>query len=123
MEDLRPTTPDNTVSKLASIKNLLHRITADESSMKTGLEKLQTTVEQLGARVTEAETRISDLEDASNSWGATIDSTLSNLKKLQDKVIYLEDASRQNNVRLADIPENAEKQDVSGFICWLKSWS
>ena len=67
MEDLRPTTPDNTVSKLASIKNLLHRITADESSMKTGLEKLQTTVEQLGARVTEAETRISDLEDASNS--------------------------------------------------------
>lgn len=118
-QDLRPTTPDNTASELAGIKNLLHGIAADVSSMKTGLEKLQTTVEQLGARVTEAETRISDLEDASNSRGASIDSAISNLKKLQDKVTYLEDASRRNNVRVTGIPENAEKQDLRGFMLHL----
>ena len=111
-----PTSPDNTKSELASIKELLHGIAADVSSMKTGLEKLQTTVEQLGARVTEAEARISDLEDASNSRGASLDSALSNLKKLQDKVTYLEDAGRRNNVRVAGIPENTEKRDLSGFM-------
>lgn len=115
-QELRPATPDDTMSELASIKNLLHGIAADVSSMKTGLETLQATVEQPGARMTEAETRISDLEDASNSRGASIDSALLNLKKLQDKVTYLEDAGRRNNVRVVGIPENAEKQDLSGFM-------
>lgn len=110
------TEPDNMMSELASIKNLLHRIAADVSSMKTGLEMLQTTVEQLGARMTEAETRISDLEDASNSRGASLDSALSNFKKLQDKVTYLEDAGRRNNVRVSGIPKNSENQDLSGFM-------
>lgn len=116
IRDLRTATPDDTMSELTSIKNLLHRIAADVSSMKTGLEMLQTTVEQLVVRVTEAETRISDLEDASNSRGASIDSALSNLKKLQDKVTYFEDAGRRNNVRVTGILENAEKQDLSGFM-------
>ena len=118
-QDLRPTTPDNMASELASIKNLQHGIAADVSSMQTGLEKLQTIVEQLGVRVTEAETRFSDLEDASNSLGASIDSAISNLKKLQDKVTYLEDASRRNNVRVAGIPKNTEKQDLRGFMLHL----
>ena len=112
----RPTTPDDTKSELASIKSLLQGIAADVSSMKTGLETLQTTVEKLGARMSEAETRISDLEDVSNSRGASIDSAILNLKKLQDKVTYLEDAGRRNNVRVTGIPENAERQDLSGFV-------
>ena len=73
VQDLSPTTPDDTESELASIKNLLHGTAADVSRMKTGLEKLQATVEKLGARVTEAETRISDLKDASNSRGDSIE--------------------------------------------------
>lgn len=112
----RPATPDDTKSELASIESLLQGIAADVSSMKTCLETLQTTVEKLGARMSEAETRISDLEDASNSRGASIDSAISNLKKLKDKVTYLEDAGRRNNVHVTGIPENAEKQDLSGFV-------
>ena len=62
-----------------------------------------------------AETMISDLEDAGNSRGATIDATISNLKKLQHKVTFLEDTGRQNNVRVVGIPENVEKQNLKGF--------
>lgn len=69
-QDHRPATPDNIWSELASIKDMLWGIAADVSSMKTGLQRQQTTVEQLGVPVTEAETRTSDLEDASNSRGA-----------------------------------------------------
>ena len=29
---------------------------------------------------------------------------------------YLEDAGRRNNVRITGIPENAEKQDLHGFV-------
>lgn len=112
----RPLTPDHTQSELASIKCLLQGVAADVSSMKTGLDLLQTTVEKLGTRLAEAEARISNLEDASNSRGATIDSATSNIKKLQDKVTYLEDAGRRNNVRVTGVPENAEKQDLHDFM-------
>ena len=80
------TTSDSTEEKLASIKHLLKSIAADVNSMKTGMEKLQTTVESLGSRMSEAETRISDLEDANNSREVGIDSALSSLKALQEKI-------------------------------------
>lgn len=66
-QDCTPDTPDNTMSELASIKTLFQGTAANVSSVKTGRERLQTTVGQLGAWVTEAESRISDLEDTSNS--------------------------------------------------------
>lgn len=114
--DEETATSDDTKTELASIKNLLKGIAADVNSMKTGMEKLQTTVESLGSRMSEAETRISDLEDANNGRGASIDSALSSLKALQDKVTYLEDYSRRNNVRVMGIPEKAEGNDLRGFV-------
>ncbi len=41
---------------------------------------------------------------------------MSTLKKLQDKVTYLEDAGRRNNVAVAGLPENTERQDLRGFM-------
>ncbi|KAK1897041.1 LINE-1 retrotransposable element ORF1 protein [Dissostichus eleginoides] len=110
------TRADDTKSELASINSLLRGIAADVSNVKMGLEVLQSTVERLGGRMSEAEARISNLEDVSNSRGASIDSTAAHVKKLQDKVTYLEDAGRRNNVRITGISENAEKQDLHGFV-------
>ncbi|KAI4803188.1 hypothetical protein KUCAC02_006744 [Chaenocephalus aceratus] len=111
------TRADDTQSELASINSFLRGIAADVSSVKMGLEVLQTTVEKLGGRMSEAEARMSNLEDDSNSRGASIDATAAQgVKKLQDKVTYLEDAGRRNNVRITGIPENAEKQDLHGFV-------
>ena len=52
------------------------------NSVKMGLEVLQSTVEKLGGRMSEAEARISNLEDVSNSRGASIGSTAAYVKKL-----------------------------------------
>ncbi|KAI4809938.1 hypothetical protein KUCAC02_018793 [Chaenocephalus aceratus] len=101
------TRADDTQSELASINCLLRGIGADVSSVKMGLEVLQSTVEKLGGRMSEAEARISNL-----ATGASIYSTPAHVKKLQDKVTYLEDAGRRNNIRITGIPENAEKQDL-----------
>lgn len=114
-------TADNTKAEFASIKNLLKGIAADVNSLKTGMEKLQSTVESLGSRMTDAETRISDLEDANNSRETSMDYALSSLKALQDKVTYLEDYSRLNNVRVMGIPEKAEGGDMMGFVLGLLS--
>ncbi|KAM3607870.1 uncharacterized protein V6R79_015464 [Siganus canaliculatus] len=118
MEDGGATTSYQ-ISELAGIKELLQGIAADVSSMKAGLETLQATVEKLGTRMEEAENRISDLEDVSNSRNAALNSAMINLKKLQDKVTYLDDAGRRNNVRVTGIAENAEKQDLAGFVLTL----
>ena len=71
-QDCSPDTPDNTMSELASIKSLLQGIVADVSSRKTGHETLHITVEEHG---------VQDLEDTSNSQGASVNSiSISNLK-------------------------------------------
>ncbi|KAJ4930553.1 hypothetical protein JOQ06_024862 [Pogonophryne albipinna] len=82
------TRADDTTSELASINSLLKGIAADVSSVKMGLEVLQSTVEKLGGRMSEAEARISNLEDVSNSRGASIDATAAHVKKLQDKDLH-----------------------------------
>lgn len=111
--------PDTHQSELANITSLLHTIAADVSSVKTSVEALQITVEKLGTRMAEAETRISDLEDANKKVQNTLGPAVSNIKKLQEKVTYLEDAGRRNNVRVTGIPENAEKPDLNRFVLAL----
>ncbi|KAK1893780.1 PTS system mannitol-specific EIICB component [Dissostichus eleginoides] len=74
------TRADDTKSELASINSLLRGIAADVSSVKMGLEVLQSMVEKLGGRMSDAEARISNLEDVSNSRGASIDSTAAHEK-------------------------------------------
>lgn len=51
------------MAELASIKTQLQGITSDMTGLKSGKDAVQTAVEKLGARMTEAEARISALED------------------------------------------------------------
>lgn len=46
----------DTAAELTSIKTLLHSIASDMSGLKSGMDVVQTAVEKLGARLTEAET-------------------------------------------------------------------
>ncbi|KAJ8353685.1 hypothetical protein SKAU_G00212520 [Synaphobranchus kaupii] len=91
---------------------MLQGIATDIGEMKEGLDSLQTTVQQLGGRITEAETRISTLEDGCNMREETVTQAVKTVAQLQDRVTYLEDAGRRNNVCIVGVLENSEKRDM-----------
>lgn len=97
-----PDTPQtDTAAELMSIKTLLQNIASSMGELKPGMDAVRCgTVEKLGARMAEAETHISALEDKDQSMGATVATATKTIALLQEKVTYLEDAGRRNNVRI-----------------------
>lgn len=91
------------------------------SGLKSGMDAVRTAVKILGARVMEAETRISALEDQGRSLNVAVDTAAKTIAQLQEKVTYLEDASRRNNVRIIGIEEGAEDRDMLKFIQKLQA--
>uniref|UniRef100_A0A668AJF4 L1 transposable element RRM domain-containing protein n=1 Tax=Myripristis murdjan TaxID=586833 RepID=A0A668AJF4_9TELE len=77
---------------------------------------LQTTVQQLGGRLTEAETRISNLEDGCCTREKTLGQVGKTVEPLKERVNYLEDAGRRNNVRIVGVKENSEAGDMEKFV-------
>lgn len=80
------------------------------------MDAVQTAVEKLGARMSEAETRISALEDKDQGMGVTVETATKTIALLQEKVTYLEDAGRRNNVRIVGIVEGGEGRDMRQFV-------
>lgn len=64
----------------------------------------------------EAEARISTLEDQGQTRGVTLDVAVKTITQLQEKITYLEDAGRRNNVRIVGVTEGAEGRDMQGFV-------
>ena len=106
----------DTAAELSSIKTLLQSIASDMSGLKAGMDAVQSTVETLGHRVTEAETRISTLEDKDEVRETAVSTAMRTVTQLQERVIYLEDAGRRNNVRIVGIKEGDEGRDMQGFV-------
>lgn len=64
----------------------------------------------------EVETRISALEDQGQNIDVTVSTATKTIAQLQEKVTYLEDAGRRNNVRIVGIEEGAEDRDMQKFV-------
>ena len=107
----------STASELSAIKNPLQGLAVDVGSVKASHDSWQVTVEQLGVRMSEAETRIS-------TWGMLTkanhqtngDSSTSKMKKLPGQNYLL---WRRINIRVIGIPVDAEMQDLTSFVLSL----
>ncbi|MEQ2292733.1 hypothetical protein AMECASPLE_025945 [Ameca splendens] len=63
MTDSSPQEARNVMTELQGIKNILETLAVEVSGVKRGIEAVNETVKSLGCRITEAESRISRLED------------------------------------------------------------
>lgn len=63
-----------------------------------------------------AQARIKELESFNMEVKEALLTTLSELRKLQEKVTDLEGRSRRNNVRIFGVPEGAEGESVPHFV-------
>ncbi|KAJ1161665.1 hypothetical protein NDU88_002149 [Pleurodeles waltl] len=87
--------------------------------MQTQIRWVDKTCSEFTARMKEAETRISCLEDDVGFQRMTWKTMEKQLEDTQWKLTDLEDRLRRNNLRVLGIPEGVEGSDPHGFIVVL----
>lgn len=80
-------------------------------------------VQALGARVEEAETRISTVEDTMQNLHAKVRKLETQISEMADHMDDLENRNRRCNIRLINLPEGMEGRDPVTFLeKWLPSY-
>lgn len=104
---------------LAAIASLKSDFSSKLDGILSAIETVRKDVNECAKRVNEAEARISAAEDSITTLEAKVRTLENNNKNLEDKVLDLETRSRQSNLRLVNLPEDAEGEDACAF---LENW-
>uniref|UniRef100_A0A3Q2NYR9 L1 transposable element RRM domain-containing protein n=1 Tax=Fundulus heteroclitus TaxID=8078 RepID=A0A3Q2NYR9_FUNHE len=79
-------------------------------------EEMMRELQNQKGNITEAQTRIADLETACLEMKNELLETLEINKAMNDKLVDLESQSRRNNLRIYGVPEGKEDRLVSDFV-------
>lgn len=104
---------------LGEIRNLKAEVTGRFDNVLKAIEDTRKEVTECTERLSQAEVRLSTVEDEQVDLKAVAESLQRGTKLLEKKMIDLEMRSRLNNLRLVGIPENSEGSDMCGF---LENW-
>lgn len=110
--NVKSSSKDTVAAELTAIRSILEKLAHDINAVKGGIESLNETVNSLGVRVEEAETRISRLEDEEAKASSINQNLLKQNQRLQDKLTALEGFSRRQSIRISGVKEGAEASDL-----------
>lgn len=105
---------ESVAAELTSIRSILEILAKGMNEVKNGVESLNETVNNLGGRITEAEERISRLEDEEAKANQIVKGLVKQNQQLREKVTALEGFSRRQNIRISGIREGMEGRDLEG---------
>lgn len=109
------------MAELLGIKAILEGLATDISGVKSGIESVNETVRGLGCRITEAESRISKLEDGEEKRAPVVNELAKQNRILKEKITALEGTSQRQNIRIVGVKEGKEGGDWDGFMKTLLS--
>ncbi|KAG7453728.1 hypothetical protein JOB18_040677 [Solea senegalensis] len=112
---------ENVAAELTNIRAILQILDKDMNEVKNGVGSLNETVNNLGGRITEAEERISRLEDEEAKASPIMENLVRQNQQLREKVTALEGFSRRQNIRISGIREGTEGRDLEGCFKTLLS--
>ena len=78
--------------------------------MNNTITEMKTTLEGINSRITEAEERISDLEDRMVEFTAVEQNKEKRMKRNEDRLRDLWDNIKYNNIRIIGVPEGEERE-------------
>ena len=84
--------------------------------MNNTITEIKNTLEGINSRITEAEERISDLEDRMVGITATEQNKGKRMKRMEDSLRDLWDNIKRTNIRITGVPEEEEKKKGSEKI-------
>ena len=99
------------------LKQQLQKVGDDMTTIKVSLDFLKAEAVKLSSRTSEAEARISQLEDVNTQLVNTSQSIENKIAQLQTRIEYQENYSRRNNIRFKGLPERMEEgQSVNDCV-------
>ena len=116
MADSSPQDATTVMTELQGIKNILVSLAAEVSGVKRGVEAVNEIVKSLGSRITEAESRISKLEDEEAKRAPVVNDLERQNHVLKETITALEGFSRRQNIRIVGVKEGLEGRDWDGFM-------
>uniref|UniRef100_A0A3Q2PSW3 L1 transposable element RRM domain-containing protein n=1 Tax=Fundulus heteroclitus TaxID=8078 RepID=A0A3Q2PSW3_FUNHE len=122
MEEASASSQTSETNLLEAIQTLKTHFTIQLREIITSNQEIKDTIGGGGflERLTSAESRISDLEDAATSLTSKEASLQKKIQELSLKVNELENNSRRSNLRLVGLPEKTEQGDIAAFLqTWL----
>ncbi len=109
-----------------NLKALANAVTAVQASINSFREENRASIASLHSILSVYGQRITDVEDGMNEFDkrlSSVETSQTSLAKeneaLKEKVTYLENYTRRQNIRIVGIPENAEGPRPSEFITKL----
>ena len=78
--------------------------------MNNTITEMKTTLEGINSRITQAEERISDLEDRKVEFTAGEQNKEKRMKRNEDSLRDFWDNIKHNNIRIIRVPEGEEKE-------------
>uniref|UniRef100_H3APF8 L1 transposable element RRM domain-containing protein n=1 Tax=Latimeria chalumnae TaxID=7897 RepID=H3APF8_LATCH len=92
------------------------QLTANDTEVKQAVLALQQSQDRLGARLTEAERRISKVEDEGVEETQRLQRVEQQLAAAVNRIDDLENRSRRNNIRIVGFPEGVEGGNPRKFL-------
>ena len=84
--------------------------------MTNTITEMNTTLEGIKSRITEAEARISDLKDRMVEFTATEQNKEKRMKRNEDSLRDLWDNIKHNNIHIIGVPEGEERKDPRKYL-------
>ena len=78
--------------------------------MNNAITEMKDTLEGINGRITEAEERVSDLEDRMVKFTATEQNKEKRMKRNEDSLRELRDNIKRNNIHIIGVPEGEERE-------------
>lgn len=105
-----------------SVKQEISEMSELRNSIQGSIDTLTMSVSSMQGRITTAEQRISDVEDAVSGNERSLNLLQKENEVFRNKLEYIENYNRRNNIRLIRLSEGAEGRDtVEFFKTWLPS--
>ena len=79
--------------------------------MNNTMKEIKNSLEGINSRITEAEERISDLEDKTVEITTTEQNKEIRMKRIEDSLRDLWDNIKRTNIRIIEVPEEEEKKE------------
>ncbi|MGH0163407.1 UNVERIFIED_CONTAM: hypothetical protein FKN15_045156 [Acipenser sinensis] len=115
--DIEPEPSLNFLAKeMRSMRVFMQNIAGDTSTIKKSVSEVQSAITVLTDRVGEAEGRIVKMEERTDSFAETLQTTLRQLEMVKQRVENLDNRGWHNNLRILGIPEDAEGNNMIQFL-------
>lgn len=110
---------DDISKQIGGLRTDVVKMMTEMIQMREELKGIRSDLREAQDNVKEAEQRINKLEEREDVTTELLKKLVKEQKEMSEKIEYLENKSRQNNIRIYGIQEGLETNDTIGFVTTL----